>query len=199
MLELWKAGPSQKRSLNFLPTNASLTYTCTTPELDVTRAALIALSSKKCFEFLASEAEASRQEIIGDQAASLTRSIAFPAVDPKPDYELVQRVRQTMAGFRQTIGRKRPTTSCNRPVIWPSEQTSAASSNAGKQFSPRSTMSPSFCRARFAFSAFFFLNLAKRVTCSCCFDLGVRASSISGISSAPSRYRFRPTIGRVPS
>src|SRR5262249_15825559 len=42
-------------------------------------------------------------------------------------------------GNRYTIGRNRPTISCKRSVIWPSEQTSTASSNAGKQFSPRST------------------------------------------------------------
>src|SRR5438270_12489693 len=45
---------------------------------------------------------------------------------------VVRRVSQGIADFGQTIGRKRPTSSCNRPVICPSEQTSAASTNAGK-------------------------------------------------------------------
>src|SRR5205809_873332 len=61
-----------------------------------------------------------------------------------------------------TIGRKRPTTSCKRPVIWPNEQTSTASSNVGKQFSPRSTTAASLSSARLAFSAFFFLNFENR-------------------------------------
>src|SRR6266404_4937642 len=54
MLELWKAGPSQKQSPNFLSTTASPTYTCTTPGLDVTRAMLIALSSREYFEVIPS-------------------------------------------------------------------------------------------------------------------------------------------------
>src|SRR5437763_12580417 len=85
---------------------------------------------------------------------------------------------------RYTIGRKRPTTSCKRPVIWPNEQTSAASSNIGKQFSPRSTAAASLSSAGFAFSAFFFLNFASRSTCNCCLLRGVRASFTSGISSS---------------
>src|SRR5439155_23528119 len=86
-----------------------------------------------------------------------------------------------------TIGLNRPTTAGKRPVIWPSEQTSAASSKVGKQFSPRSTTVANLSSARLALSAFFFLNLTSRSTCSCCFFRGVRTSFTSGISSAPSR------------
>src|SRR6266550_4757759 len=93
-----------------------------------------------------------------------------------------------------TIGRKRPTTSCKRPVIWPNEQTWAASSRAGKTFLPRSATAASSSNARFAFSAFFFLNLRSRSTCNCCFARGVRASFTSGASSSPSRYLFNPMI-----
>ena len=52
MLKLWKAGPLQKWLMNFLPTTASPTYTCTTRELDVTPAVLIALSSKNVSRLL---------------------------------------------------------------------------------------------------------------------------------------------------
>ena len=97
------------------------------------------------------------------------------------------------------IGLNRPTTSWSRPVIWPNEATSTTSSKAGKQFSPRSTTSTSLSSARFALSAFFFLNFLRRSTCSCCFARGVRASFISGTSSSPLRYLFKPMIGRVPS
>ncbi len=45
-LKLGKAQASQKSLVNFLPTTASPTYTCTTRELDVTRAVLIALSCR---------------------------------------------------------------------------------------------------------------------------------------------------------
>src|SRR5213082_2132663 len=74
---------------------------------------------------------------------------------------------------RYTIGRKRPTTSCKRPVIWPNEQTSTASSSVEKQFSPRSTTSASLSSARLAFSAFFFLNFVNLSTCNCCLLRGV--------------------------
>src|SRR5205814_3470070 len=100
---------------------------------------------------------------------------------------------------RYTIGRKRPTTSCKRPVIWPNEQTSAASSRAGKTFSLPSATAASLSSARFALSTFFFLNLRSRSTCNCCFAPGVRTSFTSGASSSPSRYLFKPMIGRVPS
>src|SRR5438045_5388338 len=89
---------------------------------------------------------------------------------------------------RYTIGRKRPTTSCKRPVIWPNEHTSAASSNSGKQFFPLSTTVASLSSARFDLSAFFFLNFVSRSTCNCCFLRGVRASTTSGMSSLPFRY-----------
>src|SRR5438874_10544592 len=52
MLKLWKAGPLQKWLMNLLPTTASPTYTCTTRELDVTPAVLIALSSKNVSRLL---------------------------------------------------------------------------------------------------------------------------------------------------
>src|SRR5207248_1273826 len=82
-----------------------------------------------------------------------------------------------------TIGRKRPTTSWSRSLIWPNEQTWTASSKAGKQFSSVSTTSASLARACSALRAFFVLNFLSRSTCSCCLDRGVRASSNSGISS----------------
>ena len=90
-----------------------------------------------------------------------------------------------------TIGRNRPTTSCRQPLIWPNEQTSAASSSAGKQFSSVSTTAASFSSAFSALRAFFFLNFFRRSTCNCCFARGVRASSNSGSSSAPFRYRVQ--------
>src|SRR6266513_3166267 len=60
------------------------------------------------------------------------------------------RLRRAVRGGHEviyTIGRKRPTTSCSRSLIWPNEQTSAASSKAGKQFSSVSTMSASLSSA----------------------------------------------------
>src|SRR6478609_922935 len=75
----------------------------------------------------------------------------------------------TLRRGHHTMGRNRPTISCNRPVIWPSEQTSTASSNAGKQFSPRSTTAANLSSARFVFCAFFFLNFFRRSTCNFCF------------------------------
>ena len=48
------------------------------------------------------------------------------------------------------------------PVIWPNEPTSATSSGAGKTFSPVLATSASLSSARFALSAFFFLNSRSR-------------------------------------
>src|SRR5215470_5293438 len=96
------------------------------------------------------EAHSSRTRVEG--------AIIVTVLYPQREKANALRTAHTAASDFYTIGRKRPTTSCKRPVIWPNEQTSAASSRAVKTFSPRSETVASLSNACFAFSPFFFLN-----------------------------------------
>ena len=82
--------------------------------------------------------------------------------DPRGD-AVLSAVAKPARSESYTIGRKRPTISCKRPVIWPNEQTSTASNKAGKRVFAAFNYRAQFIEARFDFLRVFLFELLQPI------------------------------------